>query len=437
MNIEERRTADLIPYANNPRDNEKAVDAVAESIIQFGFKVPIVVDRGGVIIAGHTRAKAANKLGLETVPVIVADDLTEEQVTAFRLADNKVSEKATWNEELLIEELRKCGEFNMEALGFDMDILDKGAEDILQDDIPEPPKKAETKLGQIWQLGRHRLICGDSTDPETIARLTEGTEMDLWITDPPYNVALGQNGGHVLRPSEAKQLHRRTDGLAIENDAWQNDREFINFLHKAFEAAMTAVKPGGVFYIWYADTQALNFRLAAQEANLEVRQNLIWVKSVFALGRQDYQWRHEPCLYGWKEGAAHYFVNDRTQSTITEDGLDIDHMKKEEMRDLLKKILTEEPTTALYFDKPSRSAEHPTMKPVQLFAKQIENSTKPGDKVIDTFGGSGTTLICAEQLGRTAYIVELDPHYCDVIKKRWENLTGEEATLLEVEHGDE
>lgn len=437
MEILNRKVAELIPYEKNPRNNDKAVDRVAESIKQFGFKVPIVVDSSGIIITGHTRLKAAQKLGLETVPVIVADDLTQEQVTAFRLADNKVAEYSTWNEELLIEELMKCGEFNMEALGFDMDLLDQGADDLTQDEIPAVPKTAKTKPGQIWKLGRHRLICGDSTDPETIKRLTEGEEIDLWITDPPYNVALGQNGGHALRPSEARQIHRRTDGLAIANDSWKNDQEFINFLVKAFEAAMTAVKPGGVFYIWYADTQALNFRLAAQDAGLEIRQNLIWVKSIFALGRQDYQWRHEPCLYGWKEGAAHYFVNDRKQSTVTEDGLDIEHMKKEELRDLLKSILTETPTTALYFEKPSRSVEHPTMKPVQLFGKQMQNSTRPGDKVLDTFGGSGTTLICAEQLGRQAFLVELDPKYCDVIVERWENLTGETAELVEVDNGNE
>lgn len=437
MEILNRKVAELIPYEKNPRNNDKAVDRVAESIKQFGFKVPIVVDSSGVIITGHTRLKAAQKLGLETVPVIVADDLTQDQVTAFRLADNKVAEYSTWNEELLIEELMKCGEFNMEALGFDMDLLDQGADDLTQDEIPAVPKTAKTKPGQIWKLGRHRLICGDSTDPETIKRLTEGEEIDLWITDPPYNVALGQNGGHALRPSEARQIHRRTDGLAIANDSWKNDQEFINFLVKAFEAAMTAVKPGGVFYIWYADTQALNFRLAAQDAGLEIRQNLIWVKSIFALGRQDYQWRHEPCLYGWKDGAAHYFVNDRKQSTVTEDGLDIEHMKKEELRDLLKSILTETPTTALYFEKPSRSVEHPTMKPVQLFGKQMQNSTRPGEKVLDTFGGSGTTLICAEQLGRQAFLVELDPKYCDVIVERWENLTGETAELVEVDNGNE
>ena len=413
MEIINMKPGDLVPYENNPRDNDKAVKYVAESIKKFGFKVPIIVDQNNTVITGHTRLKAAIEIGLERVPVIIADDLTEDQVTAFRLADNKVAEQAKWNEALLIEELKKCGEFDMEALGFDLDILDTGADDLKEDEVPATPKTAKTKPGQIWKLGRHRLICGDSTDAETIARLTDGEEMDLWITDPPYNIAY-----------EGKTK----DKLTIENDAWQNDREFINFLHKAFDAAMTAVKPGGFFYIWYADTQALNFRLAAQEAGLEVRQNLIWVKSIFALGRQDYQWRHEPCLYGWKEGAAHYFVNDRTQSTVTEQGLDIEHMKKEELRDLVKAFL-ETPTTALYFDKPSRSAEHPTMKPVQLFAKQIQNSTKPGDRVLDTFGGSGTTLISAEQLGRTAYLCELDPHYCDVIIQRWENLTGEVAEL--------
>lgn len=437
MEIINRAVADLIPYEKNPRNNDKAVQKVAESIKQFGFKVPIVVDSAGVIITGHTRLKAAQSIGLESVPVIVADDLSDEQVTAFRLADNKVAEYSQWNEELLVEELRKCGEFNMEALGFDMDILDQGADDLLEDDIPAVPKVAKTKTGQIWQLGAHRLICGDATDPETIERLTEGEEMDLWITDPPYNVSLGKDCGHDLRPSEERQISRRADGLAIANDAWASDKEFINFLIKAFEPALRSLKKGGAFYIWYASMQTQNFWTAAKDAGMEVRQNLIWVKSIFALGRQDYQWRHEPCLYGWKEGAAHYFVNDRTQSTVTEQGLDIDGMKKEELRELLKRIINDTETTALYFDKPTKSIEHPTMKPVQLFAKQIQNSSKPGEKILDTFGGSGTTLICAEQLGRRAYVAELDPHYCDVIIERWEKLTGGEAILAEGPHGNE
>lgn len=208
------------------------------------------------------------------------------------------------------------------------------------------------------------------------------------------------NGGHQLRPSEAKQLHRRTDGKIIQNDRWENDEEFIEFLIKAYKAALEVLKPGGAFYIWFAATQAFNFLKACKESSMQIRQVLVWNKNTFTLGRQDYQWKHEPCLYGWKDGAAHYFVDDRTQSTVIEE------------------------------DKPSRSEEHPTMKPLKLLAKQIKNSTKPGENVLDIFGGSGSTLMACEQLGRHCFTAELDPRYCDSIIKRWEDFTGQQAVKI-------
>ena len=223
---------------------------------------------------------------------------------------------------------------------------------------------------------------------------------DLLITDPPYNVALGMSGGHALRPSEAKQLHRRTDGKIIQNDSWENDEDFVQFLVRTYKSALSVMRDGAAFYIWYADTQALNFRLACKEAGMQVRQNLIWNKSVFTFGRQDYQWKHEPCLYGWKDGAGHDWFSDRKQTTVID------------------------------YEKPSKSELHPTMKPVGLFAYQIQNSTKDGDNVLDLFGGSGTTLIACEQLNRKAYLCELDTKYCDVILQRWENLTGKKAELI-------
>lgn len=210
------------------------------------------------------------------------------------------------------------------------------------------------------------------------------------MTDPPYNVALGQH-----------DLHRRTDGLVIANDSWDNDEDFIEFLRSAFELGMDALKPGGAFYIWHADTQRMNFLKACERAGMTIRECLVWVKNVFTLGRQDYQWRHEPCLYGWKDGASHQWYSDRKQSTVLE------------------------------FDKPSSNSEHPTMKPIPLIAYQIENSSKKGDLVLDMFGGSGSTLIACEKLGRKCVTMELDPHYCDVIISRWEEMTGQRATLEE------
>lgn len=433
MKIIELATDDLTPYENNPRNNDAAVKAVAESIRQFGFKVPIVVDKNNVIVAGHTRLRAAQLLGLDSVPVIRATDLTDDQVRAFRLADNKTAELAEWDDEKLDLELALLSDFDMSAFGFE-ELEDTADVDEMDDDPDAMAKQIEeptTQLGDVWQLGQHRLVCGDSTAAKTLKVLMDGEQADLLLTDPPYNVALGQDGGHAIRPSEAKQLHRRTDGLVIDNDSWKTDEEFIDFLVSAFKTALGAIKAGGAFYIWYADTQALNFRRAAQKAGLEIRQNLIWVKSNFALGRQDYQWQHEPCLYGWKDGAGHYFTDSRTEATVIEDRININKLSKDEMKALLKELLADkQSTTVIHEDKPSKSVEHPTMKPLKLLARQIRNSTRKGEKVLDTFGGSGSTLLTCEQLGRVCYTVELDPKYCDVIIQRWENATGNKAVRI-------
>lgn len=413
MQIIYKRTADLKPYEKNPRINDQAVAAVAQSIEEFGFKNPVIIDANDEIICGHTRWKAAQRLGIEAVPCIKADDLTDEQVRAFRLADNKVAELAEWDLELLGEELANICSIDMAAFGFEEFELDTKAE-VEEVDVPEEVEP-RTQPGEIWKLGQHFLICGDSTDADTIKRLTQGETMDLWVTDPPYNIAY-----------EGKTK----DKLTIENDSWANEDEFIEFLCKAYEAALQVLKPGGAFYIWHADTQALNFRIACEKTGMQIRQNLVWVKSIFALGRQDYQWRHEPCLYGWKDGAAHYFTDNRTLSTVFEEPVDFESMKKEEMRELLRKIYEETKTTTIHVDKPSRSAEHPTMKPITLISQQIENSSRRGQRVIDTFGGSGTTLMCCEQLGRICYTAELDPHYCDVIIQRWEDYTKSKAVRV-------
>ena len=433
MKIIDLPTGNLVPYENNPRNNAPAVKAVAESIKQFGFKVPIVIDKNNIIVAGHTRHQAALLLGLAAVPCIKATDLTDEQVRAFRLADNKTAELAEWDDEKLNLELAQLSAFDMSAFGFD-EIDDTADVDEMDDDPEEMAAAIEeptTQLGDVWRLGRHRLVCGDSTDPKTLEALMDGQQADLLLTDPPYNVALGQDGGHAIRPCEAKQLHRRTDGLVIDNDSWKTDEEFIDFLVSAFQTALGAIKAGAAFYIWYADTQALNFRRAAEKAGLTIRQNLIWVKSNFALGRQDYQWQHEPCLYGWKDGAGHYFTDSRTESTVIEDRININKLSKDEMKALLKELLADrQSTTVIHEDKPSKSVEHPTMKPLKLLARQIKNSTRRGEKVLDTFGGSGSTLLTCEQLGRDCYTVELDPKYCDVIIQRWENATGNKAVRI-------
>ena len=414
MIIEMKKTAELVPYETNPRLNERAVDPVAASIRAFGFKVPIIVDAENVIVCGHTRWKAAQKLGLLEVPTICADDLTPEQINAFRLADNKVSEAAKWNEELLIGELKKCSDFDMALFGFDMDLLDRNAENIIQDETPEPPKKPRSVPGQVWQLGNHRLIVGDATDGATIEKLMDGATADLWLTDPPYNTDC--EGG-------------TKEKLKIRNDNFESREEFTNFLQKAFEIIADHLKPGGAYYVFYATANTPAFVDAIENAGFTIREFMVWVKDTFTLGRQDYQWRHEGILYGWKDGAAHYFVDDRTQTTCIEAGRNIEHMSAEDMRELLR-VIYDLPSSVIRCEKPKKSILHPTMKPVQMIAKLIENSTRPGERVIDTFGGSGTTLIACEHLGRVCYTSELDPRYADVIIKRWEQLTGEDAFPL-------
>ena len=404
MEIVKIKLADLVPYENNVKLHPQTqVEQIKKSIMEFGNNDPIAVDEKNVIIEGHGRYMALKELGFEEAECIVLSNMTEEQKNAYRLVHNKLTMNSDFDTEMLLEELGKIETLDMSQFDFEVPEFEPepGNDDEFdQDEIlnnEEPPK---TKRGDMYKLGDHYLLCGDSTSEEDVARLMQGEKADLLVTDPPYNVALGQSGGHALRPSEAKQLHRRTDGLVIENDSWNSDEEFIEFLVKAFKTGLSALNDGASFYIWYADTQALNFRLAAKEADMQVRQNLIWNKNTFALGRQDYQWKHEPCLYGWKDGAGHNWYGDRKQTTV------------------------------LDFDKPNRSELHPTMKPVDLFAYLIYNSSKAKDRVLDLFGGSGTTIIACEQTGRCGYSMELDPKYCDVIVARWENLTGRKAEKL-------
>lgn len=382
-----KKTDELIPYVNNPRNNDQAVDAVASSIKNFGFKVPIVIDSKNEIINGHTRLKAAKKLGIEEVPVIVADDLTEDQIKAFRIADNKVAELADWDEELLLAELdmieMDMGQFNIDMSELD---LDDSSEEVVEDEFDDtPPEEPQAKYGDIYQLGRHRLMCGDSTSVEDVEKLVGGgVIVDMLLTDPPYNISY-----------EGKT----EDALTIQNDS-MDDESFRQFLTNAFFAADNVMKKGAVFYIWHAGTEGYNFLGACRDVGWRVRECLIWNKNQMVVGRQDYQWKHEPCLYGWKDGASHLWASDRKQTTV------------------------------LDFDKPQRNGVHPTMKPIALFDYQIKNNTKGNDIVLDLFGGSGTTIMACEQNGRRGYSMELDPRYVDVIIKRWEDFTGEKAVKI-------
>lgn len=420
---------DIIPYENNPRHNDEAVDMVAKSIQDFGFRYPILVDKNNVIISGHTRLKASYKLGLSKVPVMIADDLTDDKVKALRLVDNRTSEVASWDFDLLQKELDAI-EMDMNQYKFDYDELMVGSEeDIVEDNPPEPDEENEptAKRGDIWILGNHRLMCGDSTSEEDVKKLMNGKQADLLETDPPYNIAYGTKEQQYKEKGYKVCMKDRT----IMNDN-MSSKEFREFLTNAFKRASDNMKAGASFYVWLSSKEEINFETSLNRAGLYVKQQLIWNKSTFTLGRQDYQWKHEPCLYGWKDGAPHYFVDSRTEMTVYEDKKpNINKMSKQELKDYIKELLEEKvATTVINVDKPSRSEDHPTMKPLKLIGYQVKNSSRKGDIVLDLFGGSGSTLMACEQLGRICYTMELDPKFVDVIIKRWETLTGKKAELL-------
>ena len=372
MNIDE-----IIPYENNPRKNDDAVEAVANSIKNFGFKSPIVVDANKVIVNGHTRLKASKLLGLTMVPVIIASDLTEDQCRALRLADNKTAEIASWDKKLLMQELESIDweglQMDMTDFGFD-NIFDSKPQEVTHDDFEEGqyiPATPYSMQGDVYLLGRHRIMCGDSTNPEMVKILLNGNKADMIFTDPPYNVN-----------------YEGSDGQSIQNDNMGNE-EFYNFLLSVYKNMFDSIKDGGSIYVCHADSEGLNFRKAFIDAGFKLAQCLIWVKNSFTMGRQDYQWQHEPILYGWKPGAGHYFVDDRSLSTVW------------------------------FYDKPKHNDLHPTMKPLELVGQGINNGSLLGQLVLDLFGGSGSTLIACEQAGRINYSMELDEKYADVIVKRF------------------
>jgi site-specific DNA-methyltransferase (adenine-specific) len=398
-------------HKNARKRTDRSAKLIAESLQRYGAARSIVIDEDNRILAGNGTIEGAKAAGIKNIRVIETDGteiiavkrtgLTEDEKVGLALADNRTSDLSDWDKDML----QQLSEEHDIAPWFDADDLAEilgeaeqlPAEGLTDaDEAPEAPEEPVTKLGDLWVLGDHRLLCGDSTDPMAMERLMEDKPADLWLTDPPYNVALGMNE----TPEEAKKRNRRTDGKVVKNDS-MSDAAFRQFLVDVYTTANCFLRPGGVFYIWHADSEGYNFRGAAHDIGWKVRQCLIWRKSSLVMGRQDYQWMHEPCLYGWTDGSAHYWASDRKQTTVMD------------------------------FAKPSRNGEHPTMKPVDLFQYQMANSSKPGDTVLDSFGGSGTTLIAAERIGRKARLMELDPAYCDVIIKRWEDFTGKKAILEE------
>ena len=427
LKVEYIDTGELKPYENNAKIHTvEQIDQIARSIKEFGMNDPIAVWKDNEIIEGHGRLLACQKLGITEVPIIRLDGLTDEQRRAYMNVHNQLTMNTGFDIELLAKELGRIEKIDMAKFGFDISSMEPEDGDVIEDDYTEPEQiQPKTKLGDVYRLGDHILMCGDSTNEDDVRRLCGGGPADLLITDPPYNVDLG-----ITDIEEAKKRRRRTDGLQIQNDAMSAE-DFRKFLIKAMSNAEKVMRAGAVYYIWHADSNGMLFREVVEEVGLPLRQNLIWVKNALVLGRQDYQWRHEPCLYGWKPGAGHYFTDSRAESTVWDDSPDLEHISKADAIELLRTIYERVATSTIYENRPTTSKLHPTMKPVTLIGYQIANSSRRGETVLDLFGGSGSTLMACEQLGRRCRTMEYDPKYCDVIITRWEKYTGRKATKIE------
>lgn len=408
MNIVVKPLTELHHAACNARLHpEKQIAELKRSLERNGQTRLLVIDEEGTIWIGNGLYQAMCEMGMESAHCIVVEDRSEADKKKMMLSDNQIFTLGATDMDALDALIRELSE-DLDIPGYDEDFLKTIAADLEEIDslieeleteasedkpqadleqkaeepeVPELPRVPRSHPGDIYQLGRHRVMCGDSTKLTDVLQLMDGAHAQLLLTDPPYNVDYEGEAGKIANDS-------------------MSDRAFRQFLHKALSAADHVMNPGAAFYVWHADSNGLTFRQACQRVGWEVRQCLIWVKNTFVLGRQDYQWKHEPCLYGWKDGATHIWNGDRKQTTVFQ------------------------------VDKPQRSALHPTMKPVELFTSQMVNSSRPGDIVLDLFGGSGTTLIAAEQSDRTAYIMEYDPKFVDVIVDRWELLTGGTAVLV-------
>jgi DNA modification methylase len=428
MQIEMRPIGSIRPYHNNPRINDEAVDAVAASIREFGFRQPLVVDEEDVIIVGDTRYKAALKLGMTEVPVHVARGLTPAQVKAYRIADNQTARLADWDYDKLLRELAE-----LQGMDFDLNLMGFSAESLMEllappptdgltdpDAIPEPPDAATTQPGDLWVLGNHRLLCGDSSNPEEVDRLLAGAPIHLTCTDPPYNVRVEPRSNNAIaaglssfkgtthhqgldvarHPEKARPTTQklRAKDRPLAND-FLSDEEFNRLLHAWFGNIARVLLPGRAFYVWGGYGNCGNYPPVLKACELYFSQAVIWVKGHPVLTRKDFMGNHEWAFYGWREGAAHQFFGPNNATDVWE----------------VQKVNPQ-------------SMIHLTEKPVELAGRALQYSSRPGEHVLDLFGGSGSTLIAAEQLGRRAFLMELDPLYCDVIVQRWEQFTGKKAT---------
>ena len=392
LTLEDWPIEKLVEYEHNPRKNDHAVDQMCAAIVEMGFKIPIIVKSNGQVVDGHLRLKAAKKLELNTVPVILADDLSETQIKAFRIMINQSANWADWDNELLSLELSDLAsdEFDLSLLGFTEDALnellnnsnDPGLVD--EDAVPEVEPNPVSQLGDVWQLGNHRVMCGDATSAEAMSALMDGQMADMVFTDPPYNVDYGN----------AAKDTRQTKDRRILNDNLGD--AFYDFLHGAMIQMLSVTK--GALYVSMSSSELDTLQKAFRDAGGKWSTFIIWAKNTFTLGRADYQRQFEPILYGWKEGNDHFWCGARDQGDVW------------------------------FINKPNKNDLHPTMKPVELVERAIRNSSKSQDIVLDAFGGSGTTIIACEKTGRYGRVLELDPKYVDVIIKRWQDYSGSVAT---------
>jgi DNA modification methylase len=432
LTVELRDIRSISPYERNPRINDNAVDAVAASLKEFGFRQPIVVDADNIIIAGHTRYKAALKLGLQKVPVHIVTDLSPEQVKAYRIADNKTGEIAEWDLNILPIELTelKAAEFDMNVLAFsDKELTRMLNVNISQgstepDAVPESPDEPVTQQGDIWLLGNHRLMCGDSADKDDFSKLLNGNKIQLVNTDPPYNVKVEPRSNNAVAVGKANgtMTHHQEFDLAVEPDKprrttkkmrakdrplandFISDEAFDKLLDAWFCNIVSVLEPGRTAYIWGGYANVANYPPFLKKHGLYLSQILVWNKLHPVLTRKDFMGLHEMCFYCWKEGAGHQFFGAANIPDLWE----------------VKKI-------------PPQSMIHLTEKPVELAMRAIQYSSRPGENVLEIFGGSGSTLIACEQTGRNCFVMEIDQLYCDVIVKRWEEFTGRKAVRLTAE----
>lgn len=421
LQVQDVKLDDLTPAPWNPRlIKDKRFKELCESLKRdpdFLRLRPVLCTKDGTIYAGNQRYRAAVHLELPTVPTIVTD-ISEALAKERALKDN--NQFGEWDDSLgqLLDELQGAG-VPLEQLGFSASELESllgsdGEEKLPEDEAPPLSDKPKAKLGDLWALGEHRLLCGDSTSPKDVARVCDGKNVDMVWVDPPYNV---------------DYVGKTQNALKIKNDKMATGK-FYEFLFLAFTAMSQNAKKGAPIYVAFAELEGINFRKALIDGGWELKQILIWVKNRFVLGRQDYNWQHEPIMYGWKSGEAHCWYGAFDKSTVLDEDVDLRKMDKGQLSAIIRDLRNARLTDIIRHDSPQSSEDHPTMKPVSLVGHMIRNSSRPEDTVLDTFGGSGSTLIACEHLRRRCRMIELDPRYCDVIVRRWETLTGEKAKKL-------